>query len=272
MARALKPRQLPSLRMPKIPRLPDANTPDVFEEMTLQEHLEELRSRVVKTCVAVGLAFVAGWFLSNPVMEAMRDAVQIESEGGGFQTLNPADPLTTTMKVSLYIAIAISMPIIVYQLVGFLAPGLTRREKRLLYVSLPFVSGLFFGGVAFAWFLAAPRALDFLSNFRDGTYDVSPTAEATTTFYLTLMIGLGLAFQLPVIMFLLAALNIVSPGRMAQYRKYAFMGILVASAIITPTVDPFNMLFIAMPLVLLYEVGIVISRVFVRRRRGATAS
>jgi sec-independent protein translocase protein TatC len=262
MARALRLPKLPSVpRLPNRGQEPDESFEDVFEEMTLQEHLEELRDRIMRTCIALGIAFVFGMILSRPLLLQIRDAAGATQ---GFDTRTPQDPITLWVKVGLYIAISIAMPVIVWQLIGFLSPGLTRKEKQILFSSLPFVSLLFFGGAAYGFFVAAPSALRFLSGFMTDLNDWSPEGPEVITFYLTLMIGLGLAFQMPVVMFVLAKLNIVSPKRMRAYRKYAVMALLVVSAVITPSTDPVNMAFVAVPLLVLYEVGIIIASIFAR--------
>ncbi len=270
MARAIKPPRIPrpnlpaKLPKPKLPRLPDPNEPDVFEEMTLLEHMEELRDRIVKTAIAIGIAFIGGIILARPLLYVIREQAGVE----GWDPRGPADVITIYTKIALYIAIGIAMPVIVYQFFGFLAPGLTRKEKRVLYTSLPFVVLLFLGGALYAFFQAAPRALAFLEQFGRWigfTWDLD--AGETISFFLTLMVGLGIAFQLPVVMFLLAKLNIVSPRKMRAFRKYAFLLILVVSAVITPTTDPINLAMVAVPLTLLYELGIVISFFFARSNR-----
>jgi sec-independent protein translocase protein TatC len=261
MARLIKRPNI-ALKAPSLhlPRLPDVSQPDVFEEMSLYEHLDELRSRIVKACISVGAAFVIGVIFARPLLDNIRKGANTD----GFDVVSPTDPITLYFKVALYIAITIAMPMILYQLIAFLAPGLTKKEKRLLFSALPFVTILFVLGASYAFFFAAPRALTFLSNFLSGLFEWSPEGVEVINFYLTLMIGLGFAFQMPVIMFVLAKLNLVSPKKMGQYRKYAFLGILVASAIITPSTDPVNMGVVAVPLALLYEVGIFVARVFAK--------
>jgi sec-independent protein translocase protein TatC len=264
MARAVKVPKVPKLPVKlKVPRLPniDEEYEDVFEEMTLAEHLEELRSRIMKSCYAIGVAFIAGFLLAKPLLHNVKDKAKADQ---GLDILSPTDPFTVYMKVALYIAIAISAPVLVYQLIAFLAPGLTRREKRVIYVSLPFVSILFLLGASFAYFFAAPRAFDFLSNFGGDLFDWTPNGPEVISFYLTLMIGMGLAFELPLVMFLLAQLHIVSPARFSKFRRYAAIIILIAAAIITPTPDPFNMLTVAAPMFLLYEMGILLGKIRVR--------
>ncbi|MFT4041090.1 MAG: twin-arginine translocase subunit TatC, partial [Thermomicrobiales bacterium] len=174
--------KLPS-RLPAVPRLPDPGEPDVFEEMTLLEHMEELRDRIVKCVIAVGVAFVAGIFLAPTLLRRIQIEANAET---GLDVVSPTDPITLFFKIALYIAIGIALPIILWQVIGFLVPGLTKKEKRLLYLSLPFVALLFLGGAAYGFFFAAPRALTFLSSFMSDIYEWSPEGNQVVTFYLTL--------------------------------------------------------------------------------------
>src|SRR5215208_4232112 len=193
--------------------------------MALPGHMEELRDRIVKSVIAIGVAFVAGIFLAGPLLKRL----QIEANAiGGFDVVSPTDPIT-------------------------------------LYLSMPFVVLLFLLGVAYAFFFAAPRALTFLSGFMSDLFEWSPEGEAVITFFLTLMLGLGLAFQLPVVMFVLAKLGVASPAKMRSFRKYAILILLILSAVITPSTDPFNMAIVFVPLYLLYEAGILVARIFARQ-------
>ena len=210
----------------------------------------------------IAIAFIAGIALAGPMLRRL----QLESNAvGGFDVVSPTDPITIYFKIALYLAIGFALPVIVWQLVGFLLPGLTKREKRFLILSLPFVVLLFLLGVGYAFFFAAPRALQFLSGFMSDLYEWSPEGQEVISFYLTLMVGLGLAFQLPVVMFILAKLGIATPRKLRAFRKYAFVAILVVAAIITPSTDPINMMVVAVPLVALYEAGVLASHFFARR-------
>ena len=177
----------------------------------------------------------------------------------------PLNQSPTYFKTALYIAIAIALPLIFYQMFAFIAPGLTKKEKRYVYSSLPFVVLFFLLGMCFAFFFAVPRAFKFLSTFNSDLFDYSPTFNSIAAFYLQVSLGLGIAFELPILMFLMARLGIVSPARMAGSRRYAMVIVLVAAAIITPTPDPFNMAFVAVPIYLLYELGIIFAKVGARR-------
>ena len=266
MSRALKPSghlpaKLHKPKAPKLPKLPDPDAPDVFEEMTLLEHMEELRDRIIKSVLAIGVAFIAGVFLAGPLLKRLQEE---SGAATGFDVVSPTDPITIYFKIALYIAIGIALPVLLWQVVGFLLPGLTSKEKRFLILSMPFVILLFLAGVAYAFFFAAPRALQFLSSFMSDIYEWSPEGQEVISFYLTLMVGLGLAFQLPVVMFIMAKLGAVTPQKMRAFRKYAIIVLLIVSAVVTPSTDPINMGVVFLPLYLLYEAGIIVSTLFAR--------
>ena len=246
----------------KIPRLPEVtDEPEVFEEMTLQEHLEEFRDRILKIVIAIVPTFLFGfWFAKYVLADIATKANTID----GLDVRAPTETITLTFKIALYVAVAICMPIIVYQVVAFLAPGLTRQEKRILYTALPFITILFVTGAWYGYFVAAPKALYFLSGWNEAAFDWNPDGNETVPFFMTLTIGLGLAFQLPVIMFIVAKIGVFTPAQMRKVRKYAFILILIAAAIITPSTDPYNMMIVAIPIYGLYELGIVVASIFAK--------
>ena len=215
--------RLPAPRVPKLkkPSRPDwmrseDGSEDFFEEMTLGEHLLELRGRIVKACISVGVAFVIGLIVAVPMLHKINKEAHTN---GGLDIRSPTDPITIYFKIALYIAIGLAFPLILYQLLAFVAPGLTRKEKRIVYTALPFVGILGIMGGAYGFFVAAPRALYFLSNFLHSSFSWQPDAEDVITFYMTLILGLALAFQIPVIMFILAKINIVTPKKMGRGAK-----------------------------------------------------
>ncbi len=248
-------------RLPRILPEDDPNEPEVFEEMTLQEHLMELRDRIVKIVIGVVLGFILGAILVPTVLRSINEAANLDD---GLDIRGPADPVMIFFRIALYIAIGVTLPNIIYQVIAFLAPGLTRREKRFVFSSIPFMLLLFVGGVAYGYFFAIPRALDFLSGFLSDYIDFNIDASETVSFYVALMLGLGVSFQLPLIMFVVAKVGLVTPQKMRQWRKFAVLGIVIVAAIVTPTTDPINLALVAVPLYLLYEVGIIISLVFAR--------
>jgi len=260
-ARAARDPLKPIRAVRDIYRPGEEDIPEVFEEMTLSEHLIELRDRILKVVIALVLAMIVGFYFAGSILVDLRNKANANQ---GLDVRSPTDTLTLTFKVAFYVALSIIMPLIVYQVVAFLSPGLTRKEKRVLFAALPFVSILFIGGAAYGYYVAAPRALYFLSNWNVGAFNWQPDGPEVLTFFLTLMIGLGLAFQLPVIMFILAKIGIVSSQKMRQWRKYAYLILCILAAVITPSTDPFNMGIVAVPLVILYEFGLVITRIFAK--------
>ena len=260
-ARAARDPLKPVRAVREIYRPGEEDIPEVFEEMTLSEHLIELRDRIMKVVIALVLAMIVGFYFAGGILVDLRNKANANQ---GLDVRSPTDTLTLTFKVAFYVALAIIMPLIVYQVVAFLSPGLTRKEKRVLFAALPFVSILFIGGAAYGYYVAAPRALHFLSTWNIGAFNWQPDGPEVLTFFLTLMIGLGLAFQLPVIMFILAKIGIVSSQKMREWRKYAYLILCVLAAVITPSTDPFNMAIVAVPLVILYEFGLVITRIFAK--------
>lgn len=266
MARSIK-NYVPKISIPKSrPRMPDwwsaeGDEPEEFEEMTLQQHLEEFRDRIIRTLIAIVPAFIIGWIFHGRILSDIRDKSQAID---GLQVLDAVSPITMSFQISLYIAISISIPVIFYQFIAFLMPGMTRKEKKFLFSSLPFVTILFVTGAWFGYFVAAPRALEFLSGWNSDFLKWEITAQNAVSFFLRLVIGIGLGFQLPVIVFVLSKLGIVSVAKLREWRKYAYLVLLVAAAIITPTPDPMNMAVVAIPLILLYELGIIVSAIFGR--------
>lgn len=237
---------------------PEYDGPESFGEMTLQEHLEELRSRMLYSSIAILIALVVGLVFAMDILEIIGDQANVPD--AGIQTINPTEGFVSYFKVSIYIAIAIAMPVLIYQLVAFVAPGLTRGEKRYVFRAIPFVVFFFICGVAFAFFIVIPRALEFLSGFGSGVFGWDPTAESLISFYLRLMIGVGIVFELPPMLYILAKLGVVNHKRLTSIRKFAFLLCMIAAAIITPTPDPFNMMLVAIPMYFLYEFGTFLTR------------
>lgn len=231
---------------------------DAFVEMTLSDHLEELRSRILKSAVAVVICLVGGILLSWTVLGAIANSANVENDQ--MLIVSPTETFVVWMRLVLYIAIALAMPVLIYQLMAFLVPGLTRRERRYVLRAVPFVFLMFCTGAAFAFFVLAPRALEFLSTFGKKYFNWDPRAEEIVQFYLTLMLGMGLIFELPIVMYALALIGVMTAKRYARFRKYALILCMVAAAIITPTPDPFNMAMVAIPAYVLYEAGILLSR------------
>ncbi len=224
--------------------------------MTLTEHLEELRQRLIKSLLAVAAATALSFFFIDPVMGLL-----IRLSGGHkVVALSPAETFMTTMKVALFSGVALAMPVLIYQLLRFLAPGLTRQERRLVLTAVPFVFGFFLAGVAFGYFVLIPAALQFLLGFGSQYVDNQLRISDFLSFVTTFLLAVGGMFETPVVIFAAVKLGLISRKRLASYRRYVFLLSFVLGAIITPTGDPLNMTLLALPIYLLYELGLLLAR------------
>lgn len=232
-------------------------------ELPLIEHLRELRSRLVKAAIAVALATALSFLFIDQTMALLLDPV-------GDITLiaiAPTETFINYLKVAFYTGIAISMPLLVYQIFRFLAPGLTRTERRWVLLSLPAVTFLFVLGLVFCYSVLLRPALGFLLGFGGGRVQNMPSISLYLSFVTRFLMAVAIAFQTPVIVFLLSKLGVATPKRLARFRRWAYVLAFVIAAIITPTPDPVNQSFVAIPIILLYELGIVFARIGARPRQ-----
>jgi sec-independent protein translocase protein TatC len=235
-------------------------------------HLIELRDRLVKALGAVAIGTMAGFwmvntpsFLGKPLPDLM--VLHLAPAGTKLQAIGVGELFLGYMQIALIVGISIAMPVLVYQLVAFFAPALLQNEKRILYTALPFVTELFLAGLAFGWFITVPAALTFLLGY--GQTDVVQTQPTWNSFIdvtTTLLLWNGVIFELPAIIYLLARLGVVTAAKLGEWRRYAIVVITVIAALITPTGDPFNLLLLAVPMYMLFEIGILLAR-FVPKKK-----
>lgn len=221
--------------------------------MPLIDHLREFRDRLIKTALAVVLTTVLSLtFVDREV------AILLDMLGGRtLQAITVTEEFVGYVRVGLITGIALSMPVIVYQLFQFLAPGLTRREKRWVLLSLPGVMAFFALGVLFCYSVVLPSALGFLLNFGSTQIENKPTFSEYLSFVTNFLLAVGLAFETPLIVFILSKLGVATPARLRRFRRWAYVLAFVVAAIITPTPDPVNQAYVAIPIILLYELGIL---------------
>ena len=239
------------------------------EEMTLIQHLLELRQRLVWSAIGLGI----GLGLTGPFFQFWFDMAITPAMGRGncgpgnsrpppgetcLQAISPTEQVFAYFKVTLVLALILAMPLIVYNIWKYVAPGLTRQERKYIVAILPGATILFTGGVAFAYFGLLPPALGFLLEF--GTVKINPTVDSYISFFWRLTVAIGLVFQLPLVLFVLAKLRIVNPKMLGQIRRYVVVGAFVVAAIVTPTPDPFNQILVVVPILVLYEVGALLTR------------
>lgn len=243
-------------------------------------HLIELRDRLLKAAGGVMIGALIGSYLvfGTPGGFNAIDVLTQQFIGpewkNSLQTIEIAEAFVASMGVALAIGIAIAMPIIIYQIVAFFAPGLYAREKRIVFTALPFVFELFLAGLVFGWFFTVPAAINFLYNFgaNAASFEVRPTVNDFLSIITRLILWNGVIFEMPAIIFLLVRIGVVSVETLARTRRYAIVIITVAAAFITPTGDPFNLLLLAIPMYLLYELGILLGRLMPRRKDDVIAA
>lgn len=246
-------------------------------EMSLAEHLGELRTRLIRVFIAVALAAVVGWVAFDPILGfLMGPYCEVPSE---FRALDESCGLIATrvleefsvrIKISLVVGLFIAAPVVFHQIWRFIAPGLTTKERR---YTMPFVIGsvvMFAAGGAFAFYVI-PRGLRILLGIGGGRIVTLLSAGDYFSFIITTIVAFGLIFEVPLLLVFLALLGIVDSTQLRRFRAYAIVANFFLAAIITPTTDPVTMLFMAGPMVVLYEASILAARLIERsrRRRGA---
>lgn len=227
--------------------------------MSFLDHLEELRWRIVKALLAVivagiGAAFYADFLVQTVLLGPLRAA------GLKVQVLTPYGIMLMYMEVVFFAAIIIAMPIILYQLWRFIAPGLMPTERKYAWWIVFFTTFCFLSGVAFSYVILVPTALKFFAGFGTQNIDLNIAADRYISFVLSLVVGAGLVFELPMISFFLTKIGLLSPAFMRKYRRHAIVVILIIAAVVTPTPDMVTQSLLAAPMIVLYEVAILVSK------------
>jgi len=234
-------------------------------EGSLIDHLIELRTRLLRALVGLGIALVAilpfsnrlyGWF-AQPLLDKL-------PQGAHLIAVEVASPFFAPLKLALFAAVMLTMPWLLYQAWAFVAPGLYKREKKLALPLLVSAVLLFYAGCAFAFFIVLPAVFGFLTHVTPDGVAMMTDINAYLNFVLVIFLAFGISFQLPVALVILVLLGWVTPAQLREWRGYAVVGIFILAAIITPP-DVISQLLLAIPMCLLYEAGIVAARVLGRR-------
>jgi sec-independent protein translocase protein TatC len=225
-------------------------------EMSIVEHLQELRMRLTKCAFALVIGTIIGLIFSDPIFNLLKRPAGPEFHLYFFEM---TEMFMAYFKVAIMTGVALAMPVFVYQVFGFVGPGLTRKERRVVLTLLPAVSLFFIFGMMFGYFVVLPFAVHYLLNFSDVAQHIIGISNYVG-FVTTVELWLGAAFETPLIIYMLAKVNLVTVRRLTTWRKYAILAVFIIAAAITPTPDPFNQTLVAIPLYLLYELGILFAR------------
>lgn len=228
-------------------------------EQSLFEHLAELRQRIIKSVLVIILAVIVAVVISQPAFRFIMD--QAQTDGVMLVQFSFADTFLTQFKFAVILGLVIAFPFVLYQLVAFIIPALRPEEKRLLYMGLPFATGMFALGWSFGWFVVVPISKAF---FQDMAKAVGVVEQITPSNYLSFVLGicnpLGIAFELPLVVLILARIGLVSHTFLARVRKYAFLVLMILAAVLSPP-DVISMMIFLVPLYGLYEFSIVLARI-----------
>jgi len=239
------------------------------DRLTLVEHLDELRARLI-VCIGVFVVALALCFWQNHLLLEIAQG-PLPDNRDELITFGVTEPFTTTLTVSAYGAVVLSLPIVLWQLYAYILPAFSQTERRVILPILMLFPLLFIAGIAFAYFVVMPAAVNFLLNFNDDQFNIQLRAREYYGFFSMTEIACGLIFQLPLAIIAVTRLGIVRVEQLSENRRYAYLAIAILAAAL-PGVDPVTMLIEMVPLLVLYELSILLARVLGRPgRSGAVA-
>jgi len=238
------------------------------KELSLVQHLGELRDRLMVTAVALVATTAIAFYFATPLIRILIIPVDCtfiptfscHTPPTTLISLSPTENFTTYFRVALFAGIALAMPIILYEIYAYVDPALLPKERRFIrFMGLP-VIGLFIAGMLFCYFILLPNAIKFLINFGDEVIHNQLRAADYISFVTIFILGMGLIFEVPVALFALVKIHVITRPWLAKQRRYAVLAAFVIAAVITPTPDPFNQTLVAVPMYLLFELGLFVAR------------
>ncbi len=237
---------------------------NVEVEMSFLDHLEELRWRLIYAIIGIVIGSIAAWIFIEPLVELVLLKPARDS-GAVLQNLRPFGQLFLFVQVSIVVGIVATLPNLFYQLWKFISPALKKNEKKYIFSIVTFSTLCFLAGIAFAYFVMLPLALKFATEFGTEAIKNEFAINEYMSIIISVMLAAGFVFELPMISFFLTKLGILTPAYMRKYRRHAIVVILILAAFLTPGADPVSQVVLAVPLVLLYEISIFISKISVKK-------
>jgi sec-independent protein translocase protein TatC len=241
--------------------------------MTVVEHLEELRSRLIVSLVAIGIGAVVGWFLYDPVIAALKGPYcdywrtlprdLRATQGCVLVFLGPLDGMVVKLKAVVFLGVIVAVPVLLWELWRFIVPGLTPRERKMAVPFLASSTLLFLLGVAFAYW-TLPKGLSFLLGFAGTSLTPFLNGGQYLTFVMLVALAFGVSFEFPILLIFLELAGVLSSRRLRSWRRYAILFISIFAAIITPSSDPYTMLAMMIPMYIFYEAAIIVGRLMHR--------
>ncbi len=235
--------------------------------MSFLEHLEELRGRLIRSLVALVIGTLFCWGFRTQIFRFLTQPLRQSLPGVQFIAIGPAEAFLLYMKMAVFVGIFVAMPYVLYQVWAFVSPGLHAHERRYVLPFIFFGSLFFIGGGLFGHYLLFPMTFGFLATFGGEEIKLMPRVEEYFSFYSWFLLGIGLIFQTPVVIFVLSRIGLVTPRFLLRHFKYAVLIAFIVAAVITPTPDAVTQSALALPMLGLYLLGILVSWLFGRPRR-----
>lgn len=235
---------------------------DGGKDLSVLGHIDELRRRLVKSVIAIAIGAVISFIFRDYIIYILK----LPAGDVSLQAIEMTEMMGTYMRVSLIGGIILTMPYLTYHLIMFVSPALTRKEKKHVYIILPWIALMFAAGVVFSYFILVPPATRFLLTFGSSVAEIQPRVGNYINLISRLLLAMGLVFEMPVITTFLTRIGVLKPKWLSDKRKIAIIFSFVLAAIITPTFDPINQILVAIPLVALYELSILLSRIVQKKK------
>ncbi len=233
---------------------------ELEKEMTFLEHLEELRWRIIYSIIGIVVGTILAWIFIDFLVDVVL-LKPAKDSGAVLQNLRPFGQLFLYMQIAIMVGMIISIPNLFYQFWQFISPALRSKEKKYIFWIVVFSSICFLGGIAFAYFAMLPLTLKFAAEFGSESIKNEFSIDEYMSIIISVMLAAGLVFELPMISFFLSKLGILKPSFMKKYRRHSIVIIMILAAFLTPGADPVSQLVLAVPLVVLYEISIFISKI-----------
>ncbi len=226
------------------------------KKLSIFEHLAELRKRLIRSLIAVAITSILSFIFYQQIF----DILLYPAQGVALQAIDMTEMIGTIMRVCLVSGIILAMPWLTYELIMFVSPALTRREKGYVYLILPWIALMFLAGVVFGYFVMIPRMISFLLSFGGHIATIQPRIGNYISIVTRLLLVIGFVFEMPVLTTFLARLGVLKPKWLSDRRKAAVIVAFILAALITPTIDPINQCIVAAPLIVLYEMSIWLAK------------
>jgi sec-independent protein translocase protein TatC len=240
-------------------------TVDRDKELSLVQHLKEFRDRLMVACIAIAITTAISFVFTTDIIKLLLIPAGVSK----LIALSPTENFTTYFRVALFSGFALAMPVVLYEIYAYIDPALHPNERKFALTVGPFVLLLFASGMLFCYFVLLPNALKFLISFGSEVIDNQLRASEYLSFVTLFIVGMGVVFEMPIVIWALIRIGVIQRSWLTKRRRYVFVAVFAIAAVVTPTPDPFNQTIVAIPMYLLFELGLLLARFGGGRRAAA---